>query len=100
MHDCARAIQFLRSKAARWNIDPKRIAATGGSAGAGISLWLGFHDDLEFCRALPEKAGVAAIPCSCFWKDRHQGRELVRFTYCKKDETLEEGIRRLKNWLK
>jgi acetyl esterase/lipase len=45
-HDSARAIQFIRYKAKEWNIDPKRIAATGGSAGAGISLWLGFHDDL------------------------------------------------------
>lgn len=45
-HDSARAIQFLRHKAKEWNIDPKRIAATGGSAGAGLSLWLGFHDDL------------------------------------------------------
>jgi ubiquinone/menaquinone biosynthesis C-methylase UbiE len=44
--DGARAVQFLRSKAKEWNIDPKRIAATGGSAGAGISLWLGFHDDM------------------------------------------------------
>jgi acetyl esterase/lipase len=44
--DGARAIQFLRFKAREWNIDPKRLAATGGSAGAGISLWLGFHDDL------------------------------------------------------
>jgi acetyl esterase len=46
MHDSARAIQFLRSKAVEWNIDPKRVACTGGSAGAGISLWLAFHDDL------------------------------------------------------
>ena len=46
MHDSARAIQFLRSKATQWNIDPKHIACTGGSAGAGISLWLAFHDDL------------------------------------------------------
>jgi len=46
MHDSVRAIQFIRSKAAEWNIDPKRIACTGGSAGAGISLWLAFHDDL------------------------------------------------------
>src|SRR5436305_5451452 len=46
MHASARAIQFLRSKAGEWNIDPKRIACTGGSAGAGISLWLAFHDDL------------------------------------------------------
>jgi acetyl esterase/lipase len=46
MLDCARALQFLRSKAGEWGIDPKRVAATGGSAGAGISLWLGFHKDL------------------------------------------------------
>ncbi len=61
---------------------------------------LGFDDDLEFCRMLPEKAGVAAIPCSCFWKDRKGGRHLVRFCFCKKDETLKEGINRLKRWLK
>jgi acetyl esterase/lipase len=44
--DAARAIQFIRSEAGEWNLDPTRIAATGGSAGAGLSLWLGFHDDL------------------------------------------------------
>lgn len=44
--DAARAVQFIRSKAGDWNLDPSRIAATGGSAGAGLSLWLGFHDDL------------------------------------------------------
>ncbi len=44
--DCARAIQFARSKAKDWNLDPKRVAASGGSAGAGTSLWLGFHDDM------------------------------------------------------
>ncbi|MDQ3622331.1 MAG: alpha/beta hydrolase [Verrucomicrobiota bacterium] len=44
--DCARAIQFARSKAKEWNLDPRRIASTGGSAGAGTSLWIGFHDDM------------------------------------------------------
>ncbi|WP_417383674.1 alpha/beta hydrolase [Gimesia sp.] len=44
--DGARAVQFLRSKAKEWNIDPKRVACYGGSAGAGISMWIGFHDDL------------------------------------------------------
>lgn len=44
--DCARAIQFARSQAKEWNLDPTRVAASGGSAGAGTSLWLGFHDDL------------------------------------------------------
>lgn len=61
---------------------------------------LGFSDDLDFCRMLPEKAGVAAIPCSYFWEDRRCGSELVRFCFCKKDETLEEGIRRLRRWLR
>jgi len=45
-HDSARAIQFLRYKAREWGLDPTRIAATGESAGAGISLWIGLHDDL------------------------------------------------------
>ena len=46
MHDCARAIQYIRRNARQWNIDPKRLAAYGGSAGAGISQWLAFHDDM------------------------------------------------------
>lgn len=46
MHDSARALQFIRYHADEYNIDPSRIGATGGSAGAGISMWLAFHDDL------------------------------------------------------
>ena len=46
MHDSARAIQFIRSKAKEWKIDPKLVAAGGGSAGSGISQWLAFHDDM------------------------------------------------------
>jgi acetyl esterase/lipase len=44
--DAARALQTIRSKAKEWNIDPTRIGATGGSAGACTSLWLALHDDL------------------------------------------------------
>jgi acetyl esterase len=44
--DCARAIQFARASAQQWNIDPKRIAATGASAGGTACLWLAFHEDL------------------------------------------------------
>lgn len=44
--DGARAVQFLRTKADDWKIDKRRVACFGGSAGAGISLWIGFHDDL------------------------------------------------------
>jgi acetyl esterase/lipase len=46
MHDAGRALQFLRHKAGEYNLDKRKFAATGGSAGAGISLWLAFHDDL------------------------------------------------------
>lgn len=46
VHDAARAIQFLRSKAVEWNIRKDRLAVTGGSAGACTSMWLLFHDDL------------------------------------------------------
>jgi acetyl esterase/lipase len=46
LHDATRALQFVRSKAAEWNLDKQRIGACGGSAGACSSLWLAFHDDL------------------------------------------------------
>jgi len=46
LRDCARAIQFIRSRAIEWNIDKTRLASYGGSAGAGTSLWLAFHDDM------------------------------------------------------
>jgi acetyl esterase/lipase len=46
LEDAARAMQFVRSKAKEWNIDKRRIGATGGSAGACSSLWLAFHDDM------------------------------------------------------
>ncbi|HUG82110.1 MAG TPA: alpha/beta hydrolase [Bryobacterales bacterium] len=46
VHDAARAIQFIKSKAAEWNIDKTKIVLTGGSAGACTSMWLLLHDDL------------------------------------------------------
>jgi acetyl esterase/lipase len=46
LEDAARALQFVRSKAGEWNIDKKRIGATGGSAGGCSSLWLAFHTDM------------------------------------------------------
>ena len=45
VHDCQRAIQFVRANAEKWNIDPKRIGVTGGSAGGHLSLWVALHDD-------------------------------------------------------
>jgi len=46
MVHCGHAVQFLRSKAKEWNLDPKRFGVAGVSAGALISEWLGYHEDL------------------------------------------------------
>lgn len=46
MEDVVRAVQFVRSQACDWNVDPNRIAAMGGSAGAHLAAWVGLHDDL------------------------------------------------------
>lgn len=46
MEDAARCLQTIRHRGKEWNLNPEKIACYGGSAGAGISLWLGFHDDL------------------------------------------------------
>ncbi len=63
LHDAARALQFVRSKAAEWNIDKARIGASGGSAGACSSLWLAFHNDL----ADPKSADPVARESTRLW---------------------------------
>ena len=60
---------------------------------------LGYDDSTAFCAALPEQVGVAAIPMTAFCdpaaKDWIQWNHLVRFAFCKRDDTLDEAIRRL-----
>lgn len=60
---------------------------------------LGYSDSTTFCAELPERAGVAAIPMSAFCDPAspHIGEwnHLVRFAFCKRDDTLDEAIRRL-----
>ncbi|MEJ2857248.1 MULTISPECIES: pyridoxal phosphate-dependent aminotransferase [unclassified Saccharothrix] len=56
---------------------------------------LGFTDGLELCHALPERIGVAAVPVQVFTDHPEQWQHLVRFAFCKKDEVLDEAIRRL-----
>ncbi|MCX6868414.1 MAG: alpha/beta hydrolase [Verrucomicrobia bacterium] len=63
MHDAARALQFVRSKAVEWHIDKTRIAASGGSAGACSSLWLAFHDDM----ADPQSSDPIAHESTRLW---------------------------------
>ncbi|MBM3994842.1 MAG: alpha/beta hydrolase [Planctomycetes bacterium] len=63
LEDAARALQFVRSKAYEWNIDKKRIGATGGSAGACSSLWLAFHNDM----ANPKSSDPIARESTRLW---------------------------------
>jgi acetyl esterase/lipase len=81
LHDAARALQFVRSKAGEWNLDKQRIVASGGSAGACSSLWLAFHPDM----ADPNSSDAVARESTRLWGagvngaqttlDPHQMRE-------------------------
>jgi aspartate/methionine/tyrosine aminotransferase len=55
----------------------------------------GLSDDVEFCRFLVQKIGVAAVPGSSFFRDPYAGKDLIRFTFCKKEETLAAAEQRL-----
>ncbi len=55
----------------------------------------GVDDARAWCRALPERAGVVAIPTSAFYAAAGAGRTLVRFAFCKRPEVLDEAVRRL-----
>lgn len=57
---------------------------------------VGDEDAATFCANLPYRAGVVAIPSSVFYDDKAAGRNLVRWTFCKRDDVLEEALRRLK----
>jgi aspartate/methionine/tyrosine aminotransferase len=75
----------------------KTIAPEGSYFAIADCTSVGFDDDVAFCRHLIERVGVAAIPVSAFIRDpdRDGGRHLVRFAFCKRDETLRAGIDRL-----
>ncbi|MFJ9572118.1 pyridoxal phosphate-dependent aminotransferase [Streptomyces bacillaris] len=55
----------------------------------------GEKDAYAFCRTLPERCGVVAIPNSVFYDDPDADRTQVRFTFCKKDDVLDEAATRL-----
>jgi aminotransferase len=56
------------------------------------------EDDAAFAAELVRDAGVAVVPGSSFFSQPDLGRNLVRFCFCKKDETLDEAARRLEKW--
>ncbi|MEU8259961.1 pyridoxal phosphate-dependent aminotransferase [Micromonospora sp. NPDC048999] len=57
---------------------------------------LGGRDGVEFCRSLPERCGVVAVPTQVFYDDAEAGRRLVRFAFCKRPEVLTEAVARLR----
>ncbi|WP_137812653.1 pyridoxal phosphate-dependent aminotransferase [Gandjariella thermophila] len=56
---------------------------------------LGFADGAELCWQLPERVGVAAVPVQVFTDNPERWRHLVRFAFCKRDDVLDEALRRL-----
>jgi N-succinyldiaminopimelate aminotransferase len=58
---------------------------------------VGGTDGLEFCRSLPHRCGVVAVPTQVFYDDVEAGRHLVRFAFCKRPEVLAEAVERLRS---
>ncbi|MGH3434892.1 MAG: pyridoxal phosphate-dependent aminotransferase [Sciscionella sp.] len=97
-------VQTLREE-----LQQKRDRLTAGLTQAGFEVCesagtyfvcadvrsLGYRDGAEFCWALPERVGVAAVPVQVFTDHPEQWRHLVRFAFCKRDGVLDEAIRRL-----
>ncbi|MDV5146740.1 pyridoxal phosphate-dependent aminotransferase [Streptomyces sp. SBC-4] len=96
--------------ALRADLAAKRDLLSEGLAQAGFEVYrpagtyfvttdirpLGADDGFAFCRSLPERAGVVAIPNAVFYDHREAGAPFVRFAFCKKTEVLEEAVTRLK----
>ncbi|MCI81673.1 kynurenine-oxoglutarate transaminase 3-like, partial [Trifolium medium] len=54
------------------------------------------ENDVAFCEYLTKEIGVAAIPSSVFYFNPEEGKNLVRFTFCKDEETLKAAVERMK----
>jgi N-succinyldiaminopimelate aminotransferase len=91
------------------DLGARRDLLVGGLRAAGFRVYppagtyfvtvdvaaLGAADGLTFCRELPHRCGVVAVPNSVFYDDVDAGRTLVRFTFCKRPEILTEAVVRL-----
>ncbi|ORT59346.1 pyridoxal phosphate-dependent aminotransferase [Streptomyces sp. CB03238] len=93
----------------REDLRTKRDVLADGLAQAGFEVFrpqgtyfittdirpLGEHDGIAFCRALPGRCGVVAIPHAVFYDHREQGAPFVRFAFCKRTEVLQDAVKRL-----
>jgi N-succinyldiaminopimelate aminotransferase len=94
----------------RAQLEAKRDLLVSGLRGLGMETFTpqgtyfvtsdvssyGHRDGHAFCTALPEMAGVVAIPTQVFYDDHEEGRHKVRWAFCKERHVLEEGLRRLR----
>ncbi len=94
----------------RDRLQSQRDLLCGGLAAIGFDVYvpegtyfattditpLGFTDGVEFCRTLPERAGVVAIPHQVFYDHVDVGAPLVRWAFCKQPHVIEEALDRLK----
>ncbi|MFG3507533.1 pyridoxal phosphate-dependent aminotransferase [Streptomyces sp. NPDC047821] len=95
--------------ALRDDLRAKRDLLSDGLAQAGFRVFrpqgtyfvttdirpLGERDGIGFCRALPGRCGVVAIPHAVFYDHREQGAPFVRFAFCKRTEVLQDAVKRL-----
>jgi N-succinyldiaminopimelate aminotransferase len=93
------------------SLQAKRDLLCEGLAAAGFDVFtpqgtyfvttdirpLGYDDGVAFCRDLPERCGVVAIPHEVFYDDKQAGRPLVRWAFCKADSVLVEATERLRS---
>jgi N-succinyldiaminopimelate aminotransferase len=93
----------------RDDLHRKRDLLCEGLAAAGFEVYrpagtyfvltdirpFGETDGVAFCRALPHRAGVVAVPSGVFYDDPEAGRSQVRFAFCKREEVLREALTRL-----
>lgn len=93
----------------RASLQAKRDRLSAGLSAAGFLTYeaagtyfvqadvrpLGFDDGMTFAKVLPERAGVVAIPSEVFYDDTDAGRPYVRFAFCKRDEVIDDAVRRL-----
>ena len=98
----------------REGLRARRDLLAAGLAGLGFGVYategtfflttdirpLGETDGIAFCRSLPERCGVVAIPSAVFYDDKEAGAPYVRFAFCKQPAVLDEALRRLKSGLR
>ena len=93
----------------RASLQAKRDRLCAGLEAAGLEVFrpggtyfvttdirsLGDQDGHAFCLALPQRAGVVAVPTVVFYDDKEVGRPLVRFAFCKREDVIDEAAARL-----